>query len=84
MVLAVALLSWGPAWEMGVCWRLGRAARSLGRPALAARRAEKSLERSRDRSQGRGAPTRFVALRRPALAVGHGLVARGRARAALF
>ena len=52
---------------------------------LGARRAEKSLERSRDWSRGpRRAPTRFVALRRPALATWRGGVARGGRARALF
>ena len=52
---------------------------------LGARRAEKSLERSRDWSRGpRRAPTRFVALRRPALAVWRGVETRGRQRGAFF
>ena len=85
MVFGGVQCSWGPVWVSRVNWRLGRAARSLGRlPGCSWR-----LGGRRSLSSGRAAaaaawraPTRSVALRRPALAVGHGVVGRGgRARA---
>ena len=84
MVL-VALLLLGTC--VGFRGSVGRSGgrRGLSGGLLAARRPEKSLERSRDWSRGpRRAPTRFVALRRPALAVWRGVETRGRQRGAFF